>query len=185
MKITRGKSSARQLHTGLKKEQPECSSSVGNAGSWSAGCAGEGRCSVPSLVDTWVLSCFSCVWLFVTLPSPPGSSVHGILQARIQEWVAISFSRGSVQPRVCLLRWQVGSLPQAPPGKPGSYLGEGKNHCQGHMRFLTHPESLQGDKMNKYCAGHASPHGASQFSEPVCAPGLEGMREQSYPLKTM
>jgi len=27
--------------------------------------------------------------------SPPGSSVHGILQARIVEWVAISFSRGS------------------------------------------------------------------------------------------
>ena len=31
--------------------------------------------------------------------SPPGSSVHGILQARILEWVAISFSRGSSQPR--------------------------------------------------------------------------------------
>ena len=28
-----------------------------------------------------------------------GSSVHGILQARILEWVAISFSRGSSQPR--------------------------------------------------------------------------------------
>ena len=27
--------------------------------------------------------------------SPPGFSVHGILQARILEWVAISFSRGS------------------------------------------------------------------------------------------
>ena len=27
--------------------------------------------------------------------SPPGSSVHGILQARILEWVAISSSRGS------------------------------------------------------------------------------------------
>ena len=27
--------------------------------------------------------------------SPPGSSVHGILQARILEWVAIPFSRGS------------------------------------------------------------------------------------------
>ena len=26
--------------------------------------------------------------------SPPGSSVHGILQARVLEWVAISFSRG-------------------------------------------------------------------------------------------
>ena len=31
--------------------------------------------------------------------SLPGSSVHGILQARILEWVAISFSRGSPQPR--------------------------------------------------------------------------------------
>ena len=31
--------------------------------------------------------------------SPPDSSVHGILQPRILEWVAISFSRGSSQPR--------------------------------------------------------------------------------------
>ena len=31
--------------------------------------------------------------------SPPGSSVHEIFQARILEWVAISFSRGSSQPR--------------------------------------------------------------------------------------
>ena len=31
--------------------------------------------------------------------SPPGSSVHGILQARILEWVAISFSRISSRPR--------------------------------------------------------------------------------------
>ena len=31
--------------------------------------------------------------------SLPGSSVHGILQARVLEWVAISFSRGSSQPR--------------------------------------------------------------------------------------
>ena len=29
----------------------------------------------------------------------PGSSVHGIFQARILEWVAISFSRGSSQLR--------------------------------------------------------------------------------------
>ena len=29
----------------------------------------------------------------------PGSSVHGISQARILEWVAIFFSRGSSQPR--------------------------------------------------------------------------------------
>ena len=31
--------------------------------------------------------------------NPPGSSVHGILQARILGWTAISFSRGSSQPR--------------------------------------------------------------------------------------
>jgi len=55
--------------------------------------------------------------------SPPGSSVHGILQARILEWIAISFSRGPSQPRdqthvsYVLLHWQVGSLPLVPPGK--------------------------------------------------------------------
>ena len=32
--------------------------------------------------------------------SPPGSSAHGIFQARILEWVAISYSRGSSQPGV-------------------------------------------------------------------------------------
>ena len=47
--------------------------------------------------------------------SPPGSSVHGILQARILEWVAIFSSRGSFQLRnwtasVSFLHWQVGSL---------------------------------------------------------------------------
>ena len=31
--------------------------------------------------------------------NPPGSSLHGILQARILEWVTIPFSRGSSQPR--------------------------------------------------------------------------------------
>ena len=31
--------------------------------------------------------------------SPPSSSVHGIFQARTLEWVAISFSKGSSQPR--------------------------------------------------------------------------------------
>ena len=30
---------------------------------------------------------------------PPGSSVHEIFQARILEWVAISFSRASSHPR--------------------------------------------------------------------------------------
>ena len=53
--------------------------------------------------------------------SLPGSSVHGILQVRILECVAISSSRGSSQPRgsnLGLLHWQADSLPSEPPGKP-------------------------------------------------------------------
>ena len=56
--------------------------------------------------------------------SPPGSSVHGILQARILEWVAMPSSRGSSQTKdqtcasLCLLHWQMDSLPLVPPGKP-------------------------------------------------------------------
>ena len=48
-----------------------------------------------------VLSHFSHVRLFVNLMAynPPGSSVHGILQARILEWVAMASFRGSSQPR--------------------------------------------------------------------------------------
>ena len=42
----------------------------------------------------------SCLTLCNPLDcSPPGSSVHGILQARILEWVAMPFSRGSSQPK--------------------------------------------------------------------------------------
>ena len=42
----------------------------------------------------------SCPTLWESMDcSPPGSSVHGIFQVRILEWVAISFSRGSSQPR--------------------------------------------------------------------------------------
>ena len=54
--------------------------------------------------------------------SPPGSSVHGISQARILEWVVVSFSTGSSWPRdqtqICL----AGELfTTEPPGK--SLLG--------------------------------------------------------------
>ena len=44
-----------------------------------------------------------------------GSSVHGNLQARILEWVVISFSRVSSLPTSSAL--QVDSLPSEPPGK--------------------------------------------------------------------
>ena len=47
-----------------------------------------------------VLSQFSCIQLCDPMDcSPPGSSVHGIIQARILEWVAMTSYRGSSQPR--------------------------------------------------------------------------------------
>ena len=55
--------------------------------------------------------------------SPPSSSVHGIFQARILEWVTMPFSSGSSWSRdgtriSCLLNWQVGSWPLAPALNP-------------------------------------------------------------------
>ena len=70
-------------------------------------------------------SCFSRARLFATVDySPPGCSVDGDSPTRILELVAMPSSRESSLPRVqtpcllCLLHWQAGSLPLAPPGKP-------------------------------------------------------------------
>ena len=51
--------------------------------------------------------------------SLPGSSVHAIFQARVLEWVAISFSRGSSQPRdqTWVSHIVDRRLPSEPPGK--------------------------------------------------------------------
>ena len=67
----------------------------------------KGHLSVPSSPRTKVLSLCSNVLVAQWYPafcnpmgcSPPSSSVHEILQARVLEWVAISSSRGSSRPR--------------------------------------------------------------------------------------
>ena len=60
---------------------------------------------------------------------PPGSSVHGSLQAEVLEWVAIPCSRGSSQPRD--QSWSpalwVDSLPSEPPGKSHLLNGDDQN----------------------------------------------------------
>ena len=61
-------------------------------------------CGQKSLVGYSLCICAKLLQLCLTLCdltdcSPPGSSVHGILQARILGWVAVFFSRGSSQPR--------------------------------------------------------------------------------------
>ena len=52
--------------------------------------------------------------------SLPGSSVHGILQATILEWVAMPFFRGSslLRDLTHSLALQADSLPSKPPGNP-------------------------------------------------------------------
>ena len=86
---------------------------------------------------SWIAGRFFTIWVtreaqkvLVAKPSltlcnsmdyhPPGSSVHEILQARLLEWVAIPFSRGSSQSRI-KMRFpplQADSLPSEPPEKP-------------------------------------------------------------------
>ena len=80
-----------------------------------------------AVISFYVL--YSCMyaqsWLTLCDPldcSPPGSSLHGIFQARILEWVSISFSRDSSQSRdqthVSCVSWIAGSsLPPKPSGK--------------------------------------------------------------------
>ena len=80
------------------------------------------------------LSRFSHVRLFATLwtVAPPGSSVHGILQARILEWVAISFSRDLPDPGIELRSpaLQPDPLLSEPPGKPFFFLPN-YSHLEG------------------------------------------------------
>ena len=90
--------------------------------------------------------------------SLPGSSVHGIIQARILDWFAMLSSRGSSLPRgwtqvSCIA---VDSLPSEPPGKPkntgvGSlsllqriFLTQELNWGLLHCRWILYQLSYQG-----------------------------------------
>ena len=61
-----------------------------------------------------------------TLCDPMDYTAHGNLQARILEWVAFPFSRGSSQPGIKSRSpaFQVDSLPAEPQGKPGISVGD-------------------------------------------------------------
>ena len=61
--------------------------------------------------------------------SLPGSSIHGLFQVRVLEWIAISFSRVSSRPRGSnpgLPHCRQTTLPSEPPGKP-MYVYVGKH----------------------------------------------------------
>ena len=81
-------------------------------------------CLNPFLEWVEVCSLLSCIWPHDTSRTLLGSSVHGILQARILECVEIPFSRESSQPKdqtqaSCIAAY---SLLSEPPGKPSRSL---------------------------------------------------------------
>ena len=70
---------------------------------WSPNSIGNRVCFSPLLLSVIIYYCcvrILCLTLCNPMDcSPPGSPVYGILQARILEWIAISFSKGSSRPR--------------------------------------------------------------------------------------
>ena len=105
--------------------------------------------------EGWQCKCQSLSYIWLCNPmdcSPLDSSVHGIFQARILEWVAIPFSRDladpGIKPRSPSL--QVDSLLSEPPGKHGEIvvlikrlkLGLRRRRA-GSLRVLRHWVSVQ------------------------------------------
>ena len=78
-----------------------------------------------SVTQSWPALCYS------RHNSPPGSSVHEILQARISEWAAIPFFRGSSWPRdqPQSPALQADSVPSEPSGKSIKDLREINQIC--------------------------------------------------------
>ena len=98
---------------------------------------------------------------------PPGSSIHRIFQARVLEWVAISFSRGSSQPRdwtqvPCILgrRFTVWATREVSEVYP-SFLFQ----CLTDKRYKIQrkQESTTGNEEEVYMV-HTSSESPSQFS---------------------
>ena len=93
-----------------------------------------------------VLSHFSRVWLLDY--SPPGSSVHGIHQARILVWATMPSSRGSSRPGdrthvYCGSCTAGGFFTAEPPGKPCVYVHEFYYRQKLHRSLLLYLSSVQ------------------------------------------
>ena len=85
--------------------------------------------------------------------SPLGSSVHGILQARILEWVAMPSSRGSSRPRdrtcvSCISYSAGGFLTSVPPEKPQRRMQRNKN-TEGDIKRQRRRNRVKRDKETK------------------------------------
>ena len=101
--------------------------------------------------------------------SLPGSSVHGILQARIQEWVAVPFSRASSQlrnkPRSPSL--QADSLRSEAPGKPHQKQERRVICYLGHLKKVTPMVESCSCSVAKLCLTLCDPMDCSPPGSPV------------------
>ena len=70
--------------------------------------------------------------------TPPGSSVHGILQARVLEWAAISFSRIALRNPMLTATWNLSW--ETGPGRCVSSLGETSNCNLGAPAYNPRPQ---------------------------------------------
>ena len=125
----------------------------------------------------------SCVWLFVTMDcSPPGSLIHGIFQARILEWVAISYSRGSSPLRdgtqvsyiSCISRW----ITTLPPGKPKNQWSCAT--CLFFSGLLCHH---QRQKRKVHVKSHGTSHHSSSLLHYVQTPSSWNESNLANPTK--
>ena len=99
-------------------------------------------CMFYTFIPMWKWKLLSRVWLFVT---PMDYTVHGILQARILEWVAFPYSTGSSWPRV----WTqvepkntgVGSLSLFQWSFPTQESNQGLLHCRWILYQLSYQEA--------------------------------------------
>ena len=97
--------------------------------------------------------------------SLPGFSVHGILQARVLEWVAIAFSRGSAQPRDptqvsrnasrCLTLW---ATREAQMDIQWTWIWENSRNSEGQMPGMLQFPGWQSVRHDLSTATAATPH---------------------------
>ena len=88
--------------------------------------------------------------------SSPGSAVHGIPQARILEWVAISFSRGSSWPRDQTLAFRIAHL------KYSENNSNSLQSCYPVLNEIIHTKVLVAQSCPTLCSPiHGSPPGSS------------------------
>ena len=93
--------------------------------------------------------------------SPPGSSVHGVLQARILEWVARPSSRGSSQPR----NWQL--FPLSPHQSLMSPALADRFFITSITWEAPHPASVQFSSFTQSCLTLCEPMNRSTPGLPV------------------